>query len=227
MRSDDSSPFNVIPPAVVALSVLIAGLEVMFQLAAAGILGGQDGVGWRIAALTDYAVRDDVWEWMLANRNFRPDELLRFLAYPLLHGGFVHAAFVVVFLLALGKLVAEAFSSAAFLAIFWISALVGALAFVTILDSRPALVGGYPGVYGLIGAFSFIQWVGLRGTGGSQFRAFQLIAILLAIQLLFATLYGQYGDIVADLGGFVTGFLLSFLLSPGGWHRFLVKIRRR
>lgn len=227
MFNDDSSPFNAIPPLVVALAVVIAGLEVMFQLAAAGMLGGSGGVGWRIAAITDYAVLDSVAEWMRANRYFPPEHLVRFIAYPLIHGGFVHAAFVVVFLLAMGKLVAETFSSLAFLAIFWLSAIVGGVAFVLILDSPVPLIGGYPGVYGLIGAFSYIQWVGLRGTGDNQFRAFQLIGILLVIQLIFATLYGQYGDIVADLSGFATGFALSFVLSPGGWHRLLVALRRR
>jgi len=227
MFNDDSSPFNAIPPLVVALSVVIAGLEVMFQLATAGFLGGSGGVGWRIAAMTDYAVLNSVAEWMLANRYFPPEQLVRFIAYPLIHGGFVHAAFVVVFLLAMGKLVAEAFSGLAFLIIFWVSAVVGGLAFVLILDSGVPLIGGYPGVYGLIGAFSYIQWVGLRGGGHSQYRAFQLIAILLAVQLIFATLYGQYGDIVADLAGFATGFALSFVLRPGGWHRLLVALRRR
>jgi len=227
MFNDDNSPFNAIPPLVVALAVVIAGLEVMFQLAAAGMLGGSGGVGWRIAAITDYAVLDSVAEWMRANRYFPPEHLVRFIAYPLIHGGFVHAAFVVVFLLAMGKLVAETFSSLAFLAIFWLSAIVGGVAFVLILDSPVPLIGGYPGVYGLIGAFSYIQWVGLRGTGDNQFRAFQLIGILLVIQLIFATLYGQYGDIVADLSGFATGFALSFVLSPGGWHRLLVALRRR
>ncbi len=227
MFNDDSSPFNAIPPLVVALAVVIAGLEVMFQLAAAGMLGGSGGVGWRIAAITDYAVLDSVAEWMRANRYFPPEHLVRFIAYPLIHGGLVHAAFVVVFLLAMGKLVAETFSSLAFLAIFWLSAIVGGVAFVLILDSPVPLIGGYPGVYGLIGAFSYIQWVGLRGTGDNQFRAFQLIGILLVIQLIFATLYGQYGDIVADLSGFATGFALSFVLSPGGWYRLLVALRRR
>ena len=46
MEDHNVSPFNVLPPVVVALTVVIAGLEVMFQLATAGFLGGQGGVGW-------------------------------------------------------------------------------------------------------------------------------------------------------------------------------------
>jgi rhomboid protease GluP len=39
----------------------------MFQLATAGFLGGQGGVGWRLAAMQDYAVLDEVADFMLAN----------------------------------------------------------------------------------------------------------------------------------------------------------------
>ncbi|MBF9034575.1 rhomboid family intramembrane serine protease [Rhodobacterales bacterium HKCCE2091] len=227
MHDPDASPFNAIPPAVVALAVVIGGLEGMFQLASSGLLGGARGVGWRLAAVENYGVLDAVWTWMVQNATFPPAELMRFVTYPLIHSGAVHAIFVVVFVLALGKMVAEVFSAAAFLAIFWVSALVGGLAFVLVLNSGYPLIGGYPGVYGLIGAFSFILWVRLGSTGGNQYRAFSLIAILLGVQLLFALFAGEFGDIVADLSGFVAGFLLSFVVSPGGWSRVLARLRQR
>lgn len=227
MDATPSNPFNQLPPVVVGLAVVLGGLEIMFQLAVAGLLGGQDGVGWRIGAMQNFAVLDQVWEWMVATHTYRTADLVRFVTYPFIHAGFVHVAFVVVFILALGKMVAEVFSALAFLLVFWLSAIAGGLAFVLLLDSQYPLIGGYPGVYGLIGAFSFLQWVKLGVGGENQFRAFGLIGALLAIQLLFAVLQGFYGDVVADLTGFVTGFLLSFLVSPGGWHRMLVRLRRR
>lgn len=227
MDASSNSPFNALPPVVVGLAVVMGGLELMFQLATAGLLGGAGGVGWRIAAMQDYAVLDSVWEWMRANRSYPPEQLVRFAAYPLLHGGFVHVAFVVVFILAIGKMVAEVFSPLAFLLVFWVSAIVGALAFVLVLDSGYPLIGGYPGVYGLIGAFSFIRWINLGVAGENQMRAFGLIGMLLAIQLIFATLQGNYGDVVADLSGFVAGFILSFIVSPGGWQRILNRMRQR
>ena len=227
MEHHNVSPFNALPPVVVALTVVIAGLEAMFQLAQAGFLGGQGGVGWRVAAMTDYAVLDEVWEWMLANGRFPPEQVLRFLTYPLIHGGFVHAAFVVVFVLAIGKMVAEVFSPLAFFAIFWVSAVVGALAYVGLLDSAYPLIGGYPGVYGLIGAFTFLMWVDAAHRGTSRARAFGLIGALLAIQVLFGAIQGDYGNVLADLSGFVAGFLLSFLVSPGGWRRVLGRLRQR
>jgi rhomboid protease GluP len=203
------------------------GLGHVFQLATAGFLGGQGGVGWRLAAMQDYAVLDEVMDWMLANGRFPPDQLLRFLTYPLIHGGFVHAAFVVVFILAIGKMVAEVFSPLAFVAIFWVSAIVGALAYVLLLDSPFPLVGGYPGVYGLIGAFTFLMWVDAGRRGENQMRAFGLIGALLAIQIIFGVIQGDFGNVVADLAGFVAGFLLSFIVSPGGWQRAVNRLRQR
>lgn len=227
MENHNVSPFNALPPVVVALTVVIAGLEVVFQLATAGFLGGQGGVGWRLSAMQDYAVLNEVADWMLANGRFPPDQLLRFLTYPLIHGGFVHAAFVVVFILAIGKMVAEVFSPLAFVAIFWVSAVFGALAYVLLLDSPFPLVGGYPGVYGLIGAFTFLMWVDAGRRGENQVRAFGLIGALLAIQIVFGVIQGDFGNVVADLSGFVAGFLMSFIVSPGGWQRALNRLRQR
>ncbi|NBX42810.1 MAG: rhomboid family intramembrane serine protease, partial [Rhodobacteraceae bacterium] len=58
-------------------------------------------------------------------------------------------------------------------------------------------------------------------------RAFSLIAMLLGIQILFAFLQGDWGSVVSDLLGFVTGFALSFVLIPGGWALLLQRLRKR
>ncbi|MBF9043357.1 rhomboid family intramembrane serine protease [Rhodobacterales bacterium HKCCE4037] len=227
MEDHTVSPFNALPPVVVALAVVIFGLELMFQAATAGLLGGQGGVGWRLAAMQDYAVLDQVWTWMRTNGIYPPEHLLRFVTYPLIHGGFVHAIFVVVFILALGKMVAEVYSTLAFLAVFWVSAVMGALGFVTILNSDAPLVGGYPGVYGLIGAFTFLMWMRADAEGSNKMRAFALIGMLLGIQLLFSLINGDFGTVVADFSGFLTGLLLSFVVSPGGWARLVRRMRQR
>jgi membrane associated rhomboid family serine protease len=227
MDQHSVSPFNALPPVVVALSAVIFGLEVLFQAATAGLLGGQGGVGWRLDAIRDYGIFDEIARYMWANGIYPPSELLRLVTYPLIHTGFVHAAFVVVFILAIGKMVAEVFSPLAFVVLFLGSAIAGAVGFVVLLDSPYPLVGGYPGVYGLIGAFTFILWTRESLRGGNRYRAFGLIGALLAIQLLFGVIQGEFGNVAADLSGFVAGFLMSFVVSPGGWRRALAKLRIR
>lgn len=227
MDQNNVSPFNALPPVVIALAVVIFGLELMFQAATAGMLGGQGGIGWRLAAIQDYSVLNAVWDWMIDTGQFPTEHLVRFIAYPLIHGSFIHAAFVVVFILALGKMVAEVYSVVAFLAVFWVSAIMGALGFVVLMDSDYPLIGGYPGVYGLIGAFTFLMWMRAEAQGSGQMRAFALIGALLAIQLLFGLLNGEFGNVVADFSGFVTGLILSFIVSPGGWGRLLARVRQR
>jgi membrane associated rhomboid family serine protease len=227
MDRHNVSPFNALPPVVVALAVVIFGLEVMFQAATAGFLGGQGGIGWRLNAIRDYAVFDEIARAMWVNNIWPASELLRLVTYPLIHTGFAHAAFVVVFILAIGKMVAEVFSPLAFVALFLGSAIMGAIGFVVLMNSPYPLVGGYPGVYGLIGAFTFILWTREHLRGGAGYRAFGLIGMLLAIQLLFGLIGGEFGNVVADLSGFVAGFLMSFVLSPGGWQRVLSKLRSR
>jgi membrane associated rhomboid family serine protease len=79
----------------------------------------------------------------------------------------------------------------------------------------------------LIGGFTFLLWVNLAAVGANKYRAFSLIGFLLAIQLLFGLLFGGGYEWVADVAGFAAGFLLSFVVSPGGWGRVLDKIRQR
>ena len=42
---------NPLPPVVVALFLILVGIEVVFQLGARGLAGGPDAVGWRLAAV--------------------------------------------------------------------------------------------------------------------------------------------------------------------------------
>ncbi len=124
----NASPFHQLPPVVVALAVVIGGVEVMFQLAALGLIGGAQGVGWRLAAMRDYAVLDAIATAMWNNQVILWDHMLRLIAYSLIHVGGFHAVMVVVFVLALGNYVGRVFAPLAVLAVFFGSAILGALA---------------------------------------------------------------------------------------------------
>ena len=89
------------------------------------------------------------------------------------------------------------------------------------------LIGAYPPVYGLIGAFTFLLWVGLAAQGANKLRAFSMIGFLLGVQLLFGVLFGGGWEWLADIAGFAAGFGLSFVVSPGGWARVVAGLRQR
>ncbi len=223
----DESPINPLPPIVVALALVILGIELIFQAGARGFAGGQDAVGWRLEAMREYAFSGVVLEWMIDTGRWPLEHVKRFVTYPFIHVSFTHTLMVLVFLLALGKMVGEVFGTFAVLAVFFLSAIVGALAFGLLTGEDAPLVGGYPAVYGLIGSYTFMLWVSLAGTGNTQLRAFQLIGFLMGVQLIFGLLFGTNKNWVADIFGFGTGFFLSFLLVPGALARLRDRLRQR
>lgn len=223
----NAPPLNPLPMVVWALALPVIAMEVVVGLGARGLVGGAQAVGWRIDAQQRFAFVPDLLRDMIATGQYPLNGLARLVTYPLVHGDFTHAAFVVVMLLALGKMVGEVFRWWAVLMVFFGAAIVGAFAYATVPGAQAALIGGFPAVYGLIGAFTFLIWVNLAAVGANKFRAFTMIGFLLGIQLLFGLIFGGGWDWVADLAGFATGFLLSFVVSPGGWTRVRGMMRQR
>ena len=235
MQDLNAPPLNPLPPVVWLLVLPMIAMELVLNAGSSGLVGGPAAIGWRVQALQTLAFAPDYLRQMVSLHQYPVDGLWRLLTYPLVHSDVTQAIFVVVIFLALGKFVGEVFRWWAVLAIFLLATVAGALAYTAVPMTQMALIGGYPPVYGMIGAYTFVLWVRLAGSGGNQLRAFQLIGFLLGFQMVFAvgTLawYGSEAGAnwtwVADLAGFATGFLLSFLLSPGGWARVLMRIRQR
>lgn len=223
----DPAPFNPLPPVVVALALVIFAVEVILEAGNRGFVGGAAAVGWRLDAIQSYGFFAPVLEIMAERGEWPLEQVARFVTYPFVHWSFLHMIMVLVFLLALGNLVGRVFGPLAVLAIFFGSAIVGALVYTVVTGSNEPLIGGYPSAYGMIGAYTFILWVSLGQQGAPQSGAFTLIALLMGIQLLFGLLFGSRPDWVADLGGFGAGFLMSFVVSPGGWARVVAKLRQR
>lgn len=219
--------FNALPPAVAALALAIFVIEVLFNLGARGIIGGQDAIGWRVQAVQDFAFSAPVLAWMFETGNWSFEHLQRFVTYPFIHLGFTHAAFVIVFLLALGKMVGEVFGNLAVLILFFACGIFGALIYAGVVgDDRP-LVGGFPSAYGLIGAYTFLLWVRYKAAGENEWQAFTLIGFLMGIQLFFGIFFQVGWDWVAEIAGFVFGFVLTPALVPGAFRRMLNRLRQR
>ena len=226
----NAPPVNPLPPVVWVFSLAIAAIELVLQGAERGFIGGPEGIGWRIEAFTSYAFFDTVFSWMMETGRYPFEHMIRFVSYAFVHANFGHTVFAFVMLLAIGKMVAEAFSQTIFIVIFVLSTIVGAITYGLFLDTSTPLIGAFPAVYGMIGSLTFMLWIKAKVEGTNQFRAFSLIGFLMGIQLFFKLVFGGSDDWVADIGGFVTGLLLSFLLAPGeitGIADVLKRIRRR
>ena len=227
MDNRNAPPLNPLPPMVWLLALPMIALEILFSLGDAGVVGGPAAIGWRTAAIETYGLWPDYWRQQVGQGAFDAELLLRFVTYPFLHFTLTQAVFAVVIVLALGKFVGEIFRWWALAVVFFGAAVVGGLVYVSIPAIRAPLFGAYPAAYGLIGAFTFLLWVRLAGTGVNQFRAFSMIGFLLIVQLIFGVLFGGGWEWVADLSGFAAGFFLSFIVSPGGFGRVRDRLRQR
>ena len=224
----NAPPLNPLPWIVWVLALPLIAMEVVLSLGAAGVVGGPQAIGWRLQAVERFGLFPELLKYQWETGGHPLAELHRLVSYVLVHGSFTHALFAVVMLLALGKMVGEVFRWWGVLAVFLGSAAVGGAAYGLLVPGlRTQLIGAYPAVYGLIGAFTFLIWTRLALVGANRLRAFSLIGVLLAVQLVFGLLFGGGWDWVADIAGFATGFLLSFVVSPGGFRRVVEMIRQR
>ena len=223
----NASPFNSIPPTVVILVVAIFGIELAFQAGATGLAGGPEGVGWRSAAANTFGFSDALFEWMQRNGTYPAEGLWRFVTYPFVHYEIMHALFGAVLLLAMGKFVGERYSQIAVVVVFFGSAILAAIVYSLVLDQNGVLIGAYPPIYGLIGAYTWALLTALERAGENRLKAFQLIGILVALQLIFKLIGGGRDDWVADLAGFVAGFFLAIILTPGRFAIALERLRQR
>ncbi|SLN53121.1 Rhomboid family protein [Aquimixticola soesokkakensis] len=224
--SGHGGPVNPLPPVVVALALLLAGIELYFQAGSYGLLG-QNGIGARVNAIQDFGFFDTVFEAMRLQGQWPLSHVMRFFTYAFVGGAMTQTVFVIVFLLALGNMVGRHFGQIAVVAIFAISTVAGSLAYGFLVNSEYPLIGGYPGVYGLIGGYTFMLYVGLGQLHQNQMRAFSLIGMLMGIQLLFGVIFGGTADWVADLAGFTAGLITATLMVPGAFRRILERIRKR
>ncbi len=222
----NAAPVNPLPLVIVVIALALFGVEALLSLGGQGVAGGQESVGWRARAIQSFALKGNMQGWMWHSGQFPLDFVKRYVTYPLVHAGFVHMAFATAILLALGKAVAEVFTAGAVLAVFFAASIAGAVAFS--LTGTPGwLLGAYPGVFGILGAFTFLLWVDLAAKGENRYRAFMLIGVLLAIRLTFGLLFGTGPDWIAEVVGFATGFGLSFAVCPGGWGHVAARLRQR
>lgn len=227
------APFNPLPWVVWALALPLIAMELAFAIGASGLVQGIDGAGWRGLAVQVFAYSPAFAEVSWQQGGWLPQEPWRLVTYTLVHASVTNALFAGVLLLAVGKVVAEVMRWWAVLVIWLAAAVAGALVLTLVeriwLAPAPpmTLIGAFPAVYGLFGAFTWIAWMQLGALGAGRGRAFSLVAFLLGADVLLSLVFGAGHGWIADLAGCAAGFLLSFVVGPGGARRLHAAIRRR
>lgn len=224
----NAPPLNPLPPIVWLLALPVIGVELAIQLQTAGLLGVGEALPWRQAVYQSVRLLPELLHLQWETGGHPADQLYRLVSYPLVHGGFTDALFAVVLFLALGKGVGEILRWWAVLIVVLAATAGGGLAYGFLVPGLTApLIGAYPPVYGLIGAFTALLFMNLAAVGANKYRAFSLIGFLLGAQLIFGVIFGSTWTWVAEVAGFATGFCLTFLVSPGGLQRLRDRIRQR
>ena len=61
---------NPIPPVVIVLCLIVIGVELVLSAGTAGLVGGPLAIGWRLAAMQDYAFSSAVIERVVGQGDF-------------------------------------------------------------------------------------------------------------------------------------------------------------
>ena len=226
------SPFNRIPPVVLAIAALALGIEIVFQLGAAGLIGGASGVGLRIRAYQEWSFVAPYWQQLSAAGRFPPEDMARFVTFSFLHARAFDAFFATALFVALGKGVSDSMTPWAVPVIFIVSSAAGALAYGTFIESNVPLSSLFTVNFGLIGAITYIRALNLKDAGQNQLLALKLIGLFMVFRLVWgivAAIMGWEQDYqwVSELTGFFVGLLLCFIFEPRGRTVLIEIIRRR
>lgn len=214
---DDSRPtpiMNPLPWAVWLLVLGIAGVELVLWAGAHGLVNWAGSAGWRAQALVAFGISPGLQGWMWDTQHFPAEGLWRYMAYGFVHLGPMQALLVVVITAALGKACAERLGSARVLVMLLAAQAAGGVAFGLVADPGAWLIGGYPMIFALAGAYA-----ALMGTR----QAVILVAVLVMGRLVLSFMAGGGPDWLADL----VALAVAAVLARGLDGPILARLRRR
>lgn len=228
---DHNAPIlNALPWPVWLWLVAILGVEAVLSAGGAGLIGGAQAIGWRIAAFEDFAFSSALQAWMMEAGQTPLRVMQRYVTFPFVHASPTHAILTAVLIAALGKAVAEGMGARAMLVLMVPVPAVAAVIFGLAVgrDDLGWLFGGMVPVFALVGAFTWMKWRQADGDRARQRRAFSLIGLLLLARLGFGLMAETGPAWLAEIAAFALGFALSALvLGPGAWTRLRDRLRQR
>ena len=228
LRDLTASPFNPLPVLVWLVILAMTGIELALWLGGRGLVGGAEAVGWRLEALQCSGFSSGLQLWMLENMRFPALHVTRYLSYPFVHTGPLHAFFVVILIAALGKTYGEAQGGMRLTLLIFLPPALGAAVFGQILGAHETgwLYGGMPMAFGLLGGLTWHRFR-IAESRGDRLRAFGIIGTILLVRLGFGLTVETGHGWAAEFAAFAIGCGLAAGVAPGRWQALRARLRQR
>jgi len=216
----NAAPLNPLPGLVWAGVLAMVATEAVLWLASAGMIGGAQGIGWRMQAIQRFAFSAELQGWMLETGRAPLEHLWRYATFSFVHGQLAQTALSLVLFAAMGKYLGERLGTLKLALLMAVPPVFGAVVFGAVVGSDPLgwLFGALPMIFGLIGAFTFIRWQGAT-TALEARKAFGLIVVLMLARLGMGLMVEIGHGWIADVTAFGAGFALAATMQPGFWQR--------
>lgn len=197
-----------LPRVLVALTALIALVELALTLADMGLFGAS---ALRLRAFSLGAF----WSPLLRGGEpifgFQPATM--FVSHAFLHGGLLHMAMNMTILLAMGRLVADNYGARAILPIFLAGAVAGGAMFGILSDEAIPMVGASGAVFAFLGVWVVWDWARHRRAGAPVAPVATRVAVLAGLNLVFFFALDGLLAWEAHLGGFLAGLACGVYLE--------------
>ena len=147
------------------------------------------------------------WAGLLDNwrPNYAAQPWLMFLTYSFLHAGFWHLLGNMLALVMLLQLVAARLNAWSFAAIYLLSAVGGGLGFALLGNEVNPMVGASGALFGMAGAWKWIDWSAERSRGARFRMILRDIAFLVILNVVIWVTEDGALAWQAHLGGFLAG----------------------
>jgi hypothetical protein len=119
MSEQQNQPIlNEMPSVIMALFLLVVGIEGFIVLGEQGMLGNRYGLGMRYGLINQFGLFPAALNTQIETGVFSWFELKRYISFTFIHGSSVGTAISCALLLAMGKFVGSVFSNVATLIVF-------------------------------------------------------------------------------------------------------------
>ncbi len=207
-RPRQTDEFTPLPRSLLALFLVIAGIEVVLSLADAGYVADPSLRGRMLQS-------GAFWTSLLhgAQPLYALQPYTMFLSHALLHGSFLHMAMNMAILLALGRFVGDRYGAGTILPVFFLGAVCGGAAFGLLATTQAPMVGASGAVFAFLGVWTVWDFRRHRAKGVSTAPVWRRVLVLAGINVVMYVGLGGMLAWEAHLGGFLAGLACGVVLE--------------